>query len=138
MSLRNVLGRLMGQRAPSADPQVGELRRLLEAGDEARRNHQADLALQSYQEGLTLAQRSGARQVQEVGRYVPLDRVMLETDCPFLSPAPKRGVKPNEPAFLVHIAQKLAQLKGMTVEEIAQVTSENGRVFFQIDEKKEV
>ena len=71
--------------------------------------------------------------VQKTVQYVPLEKVMLETDCPYLSPEPKRNVKPNEPAFLVHIAEKVAQLKDMAIEEIAQVTTENSRFFFGLE-----
>ncbi|MBN1766833.1 MAG: TatD family hydrolase [Sedimentisphaerales bacterium] len=73
-----------------------------------------------------------ARQVQKTAQYVPLEQIMLETDCPYMSPHPKRNVKPNEPAFIVHIAEKLAQLKGLTLEEIAQATTQNSRLFFGI------
>ena len=75
-----------------------------------------------------------APDVQRMAEYVPLERVMLETDCPYLSPEPKRNVRPNEPALLVHTAEKLAQLKNIPVAEIARVTTENSRLFFGIDE----
>jgi len=65
---------------------------------------------------------------------VPLDRVLLETDCPYLSPEPKRNVRPNEPALLVHTAAKLAELRGVSLEEIAQVTTYNCRYFFGMDD----
>ena len=74
-----------------------------------------------------------AGELQEVARYVPLERILLETDCPYLSPEPKRNVKPNEPALLVHTAEKLAELRGVPVEEIAQATVANSRSFFGID-----
>ncbi|MCH9021309.1 MAG: TatD family hydrolase, partial [Planctomycetes bacterium] len=64
-------------------------------------------------------------ETRKVIHYVPMDRVMLETDCPWLSPAPKRSVKPNEPALLVHTAEKFAQLRSKSLEEIAQVTTYN-------------
>lgn len=74
-----------------------------------------------------------ARETQEVAKYVPLEKVMLETDCPYLSPEPKRTVRPNEPALLVHIAEKLAQLRKVGVEEIAQTTTANAEFFFKLD-----
>jgi len=74
---------------------------------------------------------------QKAAQYVPLDRMMLETDCPYLSPAPMRKVKPNEPALLVHTADKLADLRGKTLEEIAETTTRNSRYFYKLDEQQE-
>ncbi len=76
---------------------------------------------------------SNARQTQEVAGYAPLERVLLETDCPYLSPEPKRGVRPNEPAFMVHTANKLAQLRDMPPEDIAKITTGNTMLFFGIE-----
>ena len=78
-----------------------------------------------------------AREVRKVVNYVPLDRVMLETDCPYLSPAPKRSVRPNEPALLLHTAEKFAQLRDKSLEEIAQVTTQTSRSFFSLDRNKD-
>jgi len=60
----------------------------------------------------------------EVAALIPLDRIMLETDAPFMTPVPYRG-KRNEPANVVHIAEKLGEIKKLPVAEIAMVTSEN-------------
>ena len=54
------------------------------------------------------------------------DRILIETDAPYLAPVPNRG-KRNEPAFVVETAHKLAALRGLTLEEVANVTSENFR-----------
>ncbi|MDO4640302.1 MAG: TatD family hydrolase [Neisseria sp.] len=62
--------------------------------------------------------------IQEAARYVPLDRMLVETDSPFLAPVPKRG-KPNEPAYVRHTAEFLAQLRGDSLENIAATTTEN-------------
>ena len=67
----------------------------------------------------------------EVVKEIPLQSILLETDSPFLTPHPFRG-KPNEPKYIPFIAQKIAQLKEITVEEVARVTTENGRNFFGI------
>jgi TatD DNase family protein len=64
--------------------------------------------------------------VQEAARLAPADRILLETDAPYLAPVPKRG-KRNEPAFVVETARKLAELRGETVEQVAAATSENFR-----------
>ncbi len=60
----------------------------------------------------------------ETVRQVPLERLLVETDAPYLAPVPKRG-KRNEPAFVVHTAEKLAELKGVSAEELARATTEN-------------
>lgn len=67
-----------------------------------------------------------ALDVQAAGREAPRDRILVETDAPYLAPVPKRG-KRNEPALLVHTAQKLAELRGESLESISQATSENFR-----------
>ena len=74
-----------------------------------------------------------ARETQKAAQYVPLEMTMLETDCPYLSPEPQRNIRPNEPALLIHTAEKLAQLRGENVEKIAEVTGQNSRLFFGID-----
>jgi TatD DNase family protein len=67
----------------------------------------------------------------EVVRSIPLDRLLLETDAPDMTPEPFRG-QPNEPAFLVETARKVAELKGVTVEEVARVTTANAERLFRI------
>jgi TatD DNase family protein len=63
-------------------------------------------------------------ELRSIARDVPLDRLLVETDAPYLAPVPKRG-KRNEPAFVVHTAARLAEVKGVTPEEIARATTEN-------------
>ena len=65
-----------------------------------------------------------AADIQEAARYVPKERILVETDAPFLAPVPKRG-KPNEPAYVRYTAEFMAQLRGETVEEVAAYTTEN-------------
>jgi TatD DNase family protein len=65
-----------------------------------------------------------AEPLREVARTIPLDRLLVETDCPFLAPVPLRGRR-NEPAFVVETARRLAELRGESVEEIGRATSEN-------------
>jgi len=69
-----------------------------------------------------------ATNVQEVARKAPLDRILVETDSPYLAPVPHRG-KTNEPAFVHHTAQFVADLRGITLEELALSTTEN---FFRL------
>jgi len=70
-----------------------------------------------------------AEELRNVARSVPTERLLIETDCPFLAPIPYRG-KRNEPAFVVETAKKLAELKQTSVEEIARITSNNFRRLF--------
>ncbi len=68
--------------------------------------------------------------LREVARAIPADRLLLETDAPYLSPHPHRGRRPNEPALLVHTAQCLAELRGVSLEELARQTTENAARLF--------
>ncbi|MEW6682189.1 MAG: TatD family hydrolase [Nitrospirota bacterium] len=70
-----------------------------------------------------------AQALQAVASHVPLDRVLIETDCPFLAPVPNRG-KRNEPALVSLVAAKLAELRGMSVEETARHSRGNARRCF--------
>ena len=72
-----------------------------------------------------------AEALRAIARDVPLERLLVETDAPYLAPVPLRG-KRNEPAFIVHTAKLLAELKGVSVETLAQATSEN---FFRLFNK---
>ena len=68
---------------------------------------------------------------EAVLKVVPDDRLVLETDCPYLTPVPHRGQR-NEPAYVKHVAEKVAQIKKMTVDEIAELTTGNAKVLFKI------
>lgn len=65
-----------------------------------------------------------ALQVQEVAKKVPLNRLLIETDAPYLAPVPFRG-KPNQPAYIKHTAQAIADLRGISFDEVAQETTKN-------------
>lgn len=67
--------------------------------------------------------------LQDAVRFCPIDRLMVETDSPYLSPVPYRGKK-NEPGYVVETAKKLAELKGLSPEEVATRTSQNAAAFF--------
>ncbi len=68
----------------------------------------------------------------EVAREIPLERIMLETDSPYMTPAPHRG-KRNEPAYTVHIAEKLAEIKGLSLAEVCVRTKENAVALFGLN-----
>ncbi len=65
-----------------------------------------------------------AKQIQEVATRVPLDRILIETDSPYLAPVPYRG-KRNDPSLVIHVAEKLAELRGETLQTIESVTADN-------------
>jgi len=68
--------------------------------------------------------------LHEIARSYPLEALLIETDCPYLSPEPVRHLRPNEPAHLVHVAAFLARLRGMSLEAIAAATTAAARAFF--------
>ena len=72
-----------------------------------------------------------ARKALEVAAAIPMDRIVLETDCPYMSPEPFRG-KRNDPGKLYRMAEKLAELRGLPVEEIHAITTENGKRLYRI------
>lgn len=71
------------------------------------------------------------RQYDEVVKYAPLDRILLETDAPFLSPEPYRG-KRNEPAHVIEVAKKVAELKNESLEKVIEQTTKNCKKLFKI------
>lgn len=72
-----------------------------------------------------------AIKMKEVTKEVPLEKLMLETDSPYLTPVPYRG-KPNKPAYVKYVAEEIAQLRKMTLEEIIDITTSNAEEFFGI------
>jgi TatD DNase family protein len=74
-----------------------------------------------------------ASQIQDSARIVPPDRLLIETDCPFLAPVPRRG-KRNEPAYVKHVAEYLAQLRDTPLEQLAQITTNNAQRLFKLGE----
>ena len=73
-----------------------------------------------------------ARKAIEVASAIPLERIVIETDCPYMSPEPFRG-KRNDPGKLYRMAEKLAEIRGLSLEEIHRITLENGKRLYRID-----
>lgn len=73
-----------------------------------------------------------AEVIQEVARTMPLERILIETDCPFLTPHVHRGQR-NEPSYVRFVAEKLAELRGVSLEEIDRVTRENTKRLFDLE-----
>ena len=72
-----------------------------------------------------------ARKAVEVASSIPLDRIVIETDCPYMAPEPFRG-KRNDPGKIYRMAEKLAEIRGLSVEEIQDITLENGKRLYRI------
>jgi TatD DNase family protein len=72
-----------------------------------------------------------AKQIHAAAQMVPADRLLIETDCPFLAPVPHRGQR-NEPAYVSHVAARLAELRAVPVEEIAATTTTNAQRLFNL------
>jgi len=77
-----------------------------------------------------------AQQIRDAAMEVPLDRMLIETDCPYLAPVPNRG-KRNEPAFVKETARKLGELRGLSMDEVGERTSLNFYNFFKLAEISE-
>jgi len=94
---------------------------------------QASMALGFYISFSGIVTFKNARDLQETATKVPLDRLLIETDSPYLAPVPFRG-KRNDPSLVVHVAEKIAELRGITVEAVAAASTENFyRLFNKID-----
>ncbi len=89
---------------------------------------EAVLALGGYISFSGIITFKNASDIRAVAEVAPLDRIIIETDCPYLAPVPMRGRR-NEPAYLVHVAEKLADVKDVSVDEVAQHTTDN---FFRL------
>ena len=73
-----------------------------------------------------------ARKAVEVAASIPLERIVLETDCPYMAPEPFRG-KRNDPGKLYRMAEKLAEIRGLSIEEIHRITVENGKRLYRME-----
>ena len=72
-----------------------------------------------------------AKKLKETVEQIPLERILLETDCPYLAPVPYRG-KRNSSLYLTHVVEAMAEIKGMSVEEVIRVTAENARKLYRL------
>ncbi|MCL2309781.1 MAG: TatD family hydrolase [Proteobacteria bacterium] len=90
---------------------------------------EAALALGFYLSFSGVVTFKNAKAVKEAAQRAPLDRLLIETDSPYLAPAPYRGRYPNQPAWVVHVAEEIACLRDMPLDEVGRVTSAN---FFRL------
>jgi TatD DNase family protein len=94
---------------------------------------QAALAMGFYISFSGIVTFKNAKQLKEVAQHVPLNRILIETDAPYLAPVPYRG-KLNQPAYVKHVAEEIAILRGISLEEVGQSTTENFARLFKLGE----
>ncbi len=111
----------------------GPLRGIMHSftGDAALQEECLELGLHISFAGMVTFKKS--QELREVAARTPADRLLIETDAPYLSPHPHRGVKPNEPALLIHTLACLAEARGVTPEELAEQTTRNAVELFGLE-----
>ncbi len=114
------------------DEKVSECGGVLHCFTEDRETAKALLDMGFYISFSGIVTFRNAEQLRDAARYVPVDRLLVETDSPYLAPVPHRG-KENQPAYVRDVAEYMAVLKGVSVEQLAQQTTENFATLFHID-----
>lgn len=104
------------------------------AGDLALAEACLELGLYLSFAGMVTFKKSDS--LREIAARVPDDRILVETDCPYLSPEPFRGKYPNEPARVRHTAECLAQVRGTSLSDFAMLTTQNAKTLFQLGDKQ--
>ncbi|MFS1539380.1 MAG: metal-dependent hydrolase [Candidatus Phlomobacter fragariae] len=118
------------------EEQVGDCGGVLHCFTEDEKMAKALLDLGLYISFSGIVTFRNAEQIRQAARMVPLERILIETDAPYLAPVPYRG-KENQPAYVRNIAHFLAQLKGLDIEEIARATSQNFCDLFHLTIKRD-
>lgn len=118
-------------REEGAGTEVGGAGGVMHCFTESLEVAQAAIAMGFYISFSGIVTFKSAKELQTVARAVPLERMLIETDSPYLAPAPHRG-KMNEPGFVRHVGEFLADLKGIPADQIAQHTTENFFKLFNI------
>jgi TatD DNase family protein len=109
---------------------AGEVGGVMHCFTETREVAEAAMAQGFYISFSGIVTFKSARDLKEVARHVPMERMLIETDSPYLAPVPHRG-QTNEPGFVRHVAEEIAALRGMSVEAVAAQTSENFMKLFK-------
>ena len=110
------------------EEQAGEVGGVMHCFTETREVAQAALDQGFYISLSGIVTFKNAKDIKEVAKMVPLERLLIETDSPYLAPVPHRG-KTNEPAWVKHVAEEIARLRGISVDEVASATTAN---FFRL------
>lgn len=114
--------RIMGEEG--ADPASGGAAGVMHCFTESQEVAEAAIDLGFYISLSGIVTFKSAKALQEVARTIPLERMLIETDSPYLAPVPFRG-KTNEPGYVRHVAEFIADLRGIAVDDVARHTSEN-------------
>jgi TatD DNase family protein len=107
---------------------AGEAGGVMHCFTESREVAEAALELGFYISFSGIVTFKNARELKAVAQYVPLDRLLIETDAPYLAPVPHRG-RTNEPAWVVHVAEEIARLRSLSLDEVETATTDN---FFRL------
>lgn len=113
-----------------AEEQAGEAGGVMHCFTESWEVAEAAMALGFYISFSGIVTFKSAKDLKEVARRVPLERLLVETDAPYLAPVPHRGRR-NEPAYVRHVAEEIAALKGIALEDVAAASSHNFFKLFQ-------
>ena len=116
------------------EEQAGEAGGVMHCFTETRAVAEAALDLGFYISFSGIVTFRNATDLKAVAEYVPLDRLLIETDAPYLAPMPHRG-KTNQPAWVVHVAEEIARLRGLSVEQVAEATRDNFFFLFRHAQK---
>ena len=74
-----------------------------------------------------------SKKLQEVAKVMPIERLVLETDCPYLAPDPHRGER-NDSSYINYVADKIAELRGISTQELIDITTENAKRMYRIED----
>ena len=114
-----------------AEEQASEVGGVMHCFTESWEVAQAALAMGFYISFSGIVTFKNAKQIKDVAQRVPLDRILIETDSPYLAPVPYRG-KLNQPAYVKHVAEEIAALRGLSLDEVGQCTTENFARLFKL------
>lgn len=115
-----------------AEEKAGEAGGVMHCFTETWEVAEAALAMGFYISFSGIVTFKNAKQLKEVARRVPLERILIETDAPYLAPVPHRG-KLNQPAYVKHVAEEIAALRGISLEETGRCTTENFMRLFGLE-----
>ena len=115
-----------------AEEGIGEVGGIMHCFVEDQAAAEAAMAMGLYISLSGIVTFNSAKALQEVARWLPADRLLLETDSPYLAPVPHRG-KPNYPAYVRQVAEKVAELRGVSVAELGEQTTANFRRLFKLE-----
>lgn len=114
-----------------AEEKAGEASGVMHCFTESWEVAEAALGMGFYISFSGIVTFKNAKQLKEVAQRVPLERILIETDAPFLAPVPHRG-KINQPAYVMHVAEEIASLRGISLDEVGRSTTENFARLFKM------